>query len=204
MPYNNVIKFDPKSLILEKAQLYVESVDIFLEDIDKAISLLLKALRYADFGLKQKIIMLLGGFARQDIADHLYKIMIDPNESEDIRYTAAIQLSVTASDLKKPQPLIDKLLQDIKENDLLLKQHAALALGWKGNSQAVMPLLEMLYDSDIDLQQTAVNALVNLQDDRLFGLMLDRLKNGSKEQKRCILCNLWRFHPKKCLSSTSI
>ncbi|HUU80073.1 MAG TPA: HEAT repeat domain-containing protein [Acidobacteriota bacterium] len=75
--------------------------------------------------------------------------------------------------------------------------HAAFALGWQGNGQAAIPLIELLYDSDIDVQQTAVNALSNLRDDRVLSLMLERLEHGPLEQKRCILFNLWRFYSKQ-------
>ena len=75
--------------------------------------------------------------------------------------------------------------------------HAAFALGWQGNSQAAIPLIELLYDSDIEVQQTAVNALSNLRDDRVLSLMLERLEHGPLEQKRCILFNLWRFYSKQ-------
>ena len=33
----------------------------------------------------------------------------------------------------------------------------------------------------------------NLQDDRILGLLLDRLNHASLEQRRSILYNLWRF-----------
>jgi len=42
-----------------------------------------------------------------------------------------------------------------------------------------------------------VNALSNLRDDRILNLMLERLEHGPKEQKRCILFNLWRFYSKR-------
>jgi len=35
--------------------------------------------------------------------------------------------------------------------------------------------------------------LSNLQDDRILGLLLDRLNHASLEQRRSILYNLWRF-----------
>lgn len=63
-------------------------------------------------------------------------------------------------------------------------------MGWEGNTQAAIPLIELLYDSDIRVQQTAVNALSNLRDDRILSLMLERLEHGPLEQKRCILFNL--------------
>jgi HEAT repeat protein len=60
-----------------------------------------------------------------------------------------------------------------------------------------IPLIELLYDPDVQVQQTAVNALSNLRDDRIFNLMLERLQHGPLEQKRSILFNLWRFYSKQ-------
>jgi HEAT repeat protein len=75
--------------------------------------------------------------------------------------------------------------------------NAAFALGWEGNARAAIPLIELLYDPDIQVQQTAVNALSNLRDDRIFNLMLERLQHGSPEQQRSILYNLWRFYTRQ-------
>jgi HEAT repeat protein len=92
---------------------------------------------------------------------------------------------------------MDHLLEDLKSPDPKLRVYASFALGWEGNVQAAIPLIELLYDSDIDVQTTAVNALSNLRDDRIFDLMVERMKNGPREQKRCILFNLWRFYSKQ-------
>jgi len=47
------------------------------------------------------------------------------------------------------------------------------------------------------VQQAAVNALSNLNDGRIFGLMVDRLKNGPFQQKKTILFNLIKFNRKR-------
>lgn len=193
----NIIKFKSKEHLLKKARVYIESIELFLEERKKAIPLLLKTLKYADPDLKQEIIMLLGGFAKQDVVWPLYRIMIDPDESEEVRHCASIQLSVTASFLKDTQQIIDCLLEDIKNKDPERRRNAAFALGWESNTRAAIPLIELLYDPDIDVQQIAVNALSNLRDDRILSLMLERLEHGHIEQKRCILFNLWRFYSKR-------
>jgi HEAT repeat protein len=120
--------------------------------------------------------------------------MTDGSESEEIRHDAAIQLSVIGPFLKNPQALADRLREEIESSDAERRLHATFALGWQGNSQAAISLIERLYDSDDRVQQTAVNALCNLRDDRVLDLLLDRLNNGPVEQKRIILFNLWRFH----------
>ncbi len=168
-----------------------------MEERDKAVPLLLKALKHANHELKHEIIFLLGNFAKQEVAWPLYQMITDPDEDEEIRHFASIQLSVISPFLKDPQPLTDRLLEDLKSPDPELRLHAGFALGWEGNTQAAIPLIELLYDSDIRIQQTAVNALSNLRDDRILSLMLERLEHGPLEQKRCILLNLWRFYSKR-------
>jgi HEAT repeat protein len=197
MNKNKVINFETKERLFKKVDSYIESIELFLEEQDIAVPLLLKALKYADQELKHEIILLLGSWAKQEVAWPLYEILADPKENEDIRSSASIQLSVVFSFLKEPQPLIDRLLEDIKSPDPELRIHAAFALGWEGNTQAAIPLIELLYDSDIRVQQTAVNALSNLRDDRIFSLMLERLEHGPLQQKRSILFNLWRFYSKQ-------
>ena len=197
MSKNKVINFEPQDRLLEKAQQYIDSVENFLEERETAIPLLLRALKFADRRQKQQIVLLLGGFAKQEIAWPLYKMMSDPVEEEDVRHDASIQLSVTFPFLKEPQALIDRLMEDLKSQDPGLRANAAFALGWEGNGQAAIPLIELLYDPDVQVQQSAVNALSNLRDDRILGLMLERLEHGPREQKRTILYNLWRFYSRR-------
>jgi HEAT repeat protein len=191
-----VIDFESRERLFKKVESYIESIELFLEERDKAVPLLLKALKYADQELKHEIILLLGSWAKQEIGWPLYEILVDTKENKDIRNSASIELSVIFPFLKDPQPLLDRLLEDLKSPDAELRIYAAFALGWEGNTQAAIPLIELLYDSDIRVQQTAVNALSNMRDDRIFSLMLERLEHGPFEQKRCILLNLWRFYSK--------
>jgi HEAT repeat protein len=192
-----VIDFESRERLFKKVESYIESIELFLEERDRAVPLLLKALKYADQELKHEIILLLGSWAKQEIAWPLYEILINTKENKDIRNSASIELSVIFPFLKDPQPLLDRLLEDLKNPDAELRIYAAFALGWEGNTQAAIPLIELLYDSDIRVQQTAVNALSNMRDDRIFSLMLERLEHGPFEQKRCILLNLWRFYTKQ-------
>ncbi|MBM2805862.1 MAG: lyase domain protein repeat-containing protein, partial [Deltaproteobacteria bacterium] len=154
---------------------------------DQAIPLLLRALKHADGELKREILFVLGSFAKEQSIGPLYEIMTDREEDEEIRQDAAIQISVIAPLLQNPQPVIDSLLKDIGSADAELRLHATFALGWQGNFQAAIPLIERLYDDDDRVRQTAVNALCNLRDDRILPLLLERLEHGDSEQKHCIL-----------------
>lgn len=197
MKKKQIIEFDSKERILEKARRYVDSLELFFEEGDKAIPLLLKAIKYADKDLKREMILLLGSFAKEKVAWPLYDLLCDKSEDEDVRNHAAIQLSVIGPFLKDPRPLMDRLLKDMESSDPELRLHATFAVGWRGNFEAAIPLTERLYDNDIGVQQTAVNALCNLRDDRILNLLLERLEHGPIEQKRCILFNLWRFYSKQ-------
>jgi HEAT repeat protein len=196
MKKNHVIEFEPRERILEKAKKYIESVELFSEESDQAIPLLLRAVKHADRDLKREIMFVLGTFAKEEVIWPLYDMMTDSLENEDIRHDAAIQLSVIGPFLKDPQPLADRLLKEIQSPDAEQRLYATLAMGWKGNSQAAISLIGRLYDTDPRVQQMAVNALCNLRDDRILDLLLDRLSQGPLEQKRNILFNLWRFHSK--------
>jgi HEAT repeat protein len=197
MKKNRVIEFEPKERILEKAKKYVDSIELFFDESDQAIPLLLKALKYADKDLKREVMLVLGSFAKDEILWPLYEMMTDAAEDEDVRRDASIQLSVIGGLLKDPQPLLDRLLQELESPDAERRVNATFALGWRGNTQAAIPLIQRLYDPDERVQQTAVNALCNLRDDRILDLLVDRLNQGSLDQKRAILLNLWRFREKE-------
>lgn len=197
MDNNKVIDIYSKKRLFKKAYSYIESAELFLEEKDRAVPLLLKALKIANYDLKQQIILLLCSLAKQEVAEPLYKMIVDPDTDQNVRHLASIHLSIIFPFLKNPQPLIANLLEDLKSPDPQLRMNAGFALGWQGNTKAAIPLIELLYDPDIEVQQTAVNALSNLRDDRVLSLMLERLEHGPIEQKRCILFNLWRFYSRQ-------
>jgi HEAT repeat protein len=196
MKKNHVIELEPKARIVDRARKYIESVESFLDDGDQAVSLLLRAMKHADRDLKREIILVLGSFAKEECVWPLFEMMTDSSENEDVRHDAAIQLSVIGPLLKDLQPLVDRLLKEIESSDAERRLHATFAIGWEGNFQAAISLIGRLYDTDTRVQQTAVNALCNLRDDRILELLLDRLEHGPSEQKKTILFNLWRFDSK--------
>ena len=197
MKKNRVIEFEPRERILEKAKKYVATIELFFEERAQALPLLLRAMKHADRDLKREIMFVLGSFAKEEVVWPLYDMMTDPSEKEEIRHDAGIQLSVIGPLLKDPQPLADRLLKEVESSDAERRLHATFAIGWEGNFQAAIPLIERLYDSDLRVQETAVNALCNLRDDKILDLLLDRLDHGPLEQKRSILFNLWRFYSKR-------
>lgn len=197
MNRQKVIYLSPKKRLLDKIAKYLESKDTLFEERKTALPLLLRGLEYADHTMKQKIILLLGGFAKDEVAWPLYRILSDSEENDEIRYIAAIQLRVVFPSLSNPQLLIDRLLKDLESDDSDLRVYAASSLGWKKNYQAAIPLIGLLFDPDIDVMQAAVNALTDLGDDRILNLLLDRLEHGPVDQKRCVLFNLWHLTSKQ-------
>lgn len=196
MKQGKIINFKPRDQLLAKASNYVESIETFVDEQQVAVPLLIRALKLADPELKCEIILLLGGFAKEQVAWPLYRLMISAEEVDVVRHDAAIQLSVTLPHLADPDPLVSELLEDLQSDEPELRANAAFALGWEGNTRSATALIERLYDSDAIVQQSAVNALSNLRDERIFSLLLDRLEHGPMEQKRSILFNLWRFESK--------
>ena len=196
MKKNRVIEFEPRERILEKAKNYIESLDLFFEESDRAVPLLLKALMLAGRDLKHQIMFTLGTFAKEKVVWQLYDIMTDASETEEVRHDAAIQLSVIGPLLKDSRALAERLLKEIDSSDAERRLHATFVAWWEGNFAAAIPLIERLYDGDPRVQQTAVNAPCNLRDDRILDLLSDRLNHGPVEQKRAILFNLWRFYSK--------
>ena len=192
-----VIPFDLAQRVISQAKCYLENPGLLLKERHKAIPLLLKALRAGDVNLRKQIIFLLGSVAKDEIYWPLYDIMKDQGEPDELRDQAAIHLAVIGPFLDDPQGLIRRLVRDVSSTDKEIKIRAIMALGWEGNLSAVLPLIECIYEPDLEVQEVAVNALCNLKDSRIMGLLADRLKTCSFDQKRAILFNLWRFKDKE-------
>ncbi len=189
----SIIPFDSRQRILEQARTYVEDPGKVLSEREKAVPILLRALKAAELEFRRKIILLLGSFAKEQACIPLYDILKDPEEPDELRDQAAIHLSVLGPFLEENQGLVIKLLNDLKHPDTDIRVRAIMALGWEGNLAAALPLIECLYDQDEEIQEVAVNSLCNLKDSHVMALLKDRMQHGSLDQKRAILFNLWRF-----------
>lgn len=190
---DKIIQFDARERLLTKVRCYIYQVDKLIIDGDGAIDVLMRAYPLAEDDLRIKIVLLLGTLATPAVVDPLIAIMGDEAESEAIRQAAAIQLSVVGGVLDDNDALVEQLLVMLQAGPSFNRANAAFALGWNGNLQAAPYLIDCLFDTEIDVQQAAVNALSNLQDDRLFTVLADRLQKSSKEQQRSILYSLGQF-----------
>lgn len=178
---------------MAKARGYLCAVDELIRDGDQGIALLLRAFDCADDDLKIKIVLMLGTIASPKVVWALFNIMHNVELGESIRQAAAIQISVVGAELTQTDELVGKLRRDLRDDTPFVRANAAFALGWEGNLAAAPDLIDCLSDEDVEVQQAAVNALSNLQDDSLFTLLARRLQKGAKEQQRSILYNLGHF-----------
>jgi len=194
---SSIVPFDAQERLLTQAKKYISDPGLIIAEKDRAIPLLLRALKLGKLKLRRKIILLLGSFAKEDVYWPLYEIMCDPEEPDELRDQAALHLSVIGPFLDDPHALIKKLITDLKNPDTDVKVRAILALGWEGNMGAALSLIECLYDLAEEIQEIAVSALCNLKDSRVIGLLFDRMQHCSLDQKRAILFNLWRFKDKQ-------
>ena len=188
-----VIPFDARERLLFRAKEYISNPNLFLANREKAVPLLIKTLRLAGQELRTHILFLLSSFAKDEIARPLHKIMSNPEESDELRDQAAIQLNVISPFLSDPQPIVRRLISDLETNPEN-KVRTIIALGWEGNLTAALPLIDCIYDEDPEVQEVAITALCNLKDSRVIGFLAERLNKCPDEQKLAILFNLWRFN----------
>lgn len=196
-PPRRVIAFDPGERRMAAVREYLAEPERFLADQDRAVRLLLRAYGAADNAGKRDIIRLLGGTPRPEVGRALYEMLCDSAATEAVRLAAAVQLCVTLPLLADPGALVEGLLADLRRDSAARRRFAALALGWEGNQRAALALIELLYDPDPEVQQAAVHALANLEDDRVLSLLEDRLIHAQREQQKTILFNLWRFDARR-------
>ena len=189
----NVIQFNAQDRLLDKVNHYISAVDQLISDGDDALDLLLSAFNVADEDIKIKIVLLMGALANTKVVPPLLAIMQDGSQTESIRQAAAIQISVVGGLIAGTDELVDRLLEALKSDAPFDRANAAFALGWEGNGRATPHLIECLLDPAYEVQQAAVNALCNLQEDKIFAILTERLKQSAKEQQRTILYNLGHF-----------
>lgn len=188
-----IIQFNAPERLLARVNHYISAVDQLIQDGDEALDLLLTAFEVADDDTKIKIVLLLGALASAKVVPPLLNIMQDSHQSESIRQAAAIQISVVGGLIGGTDDLVDQLLETLKSDRPFDRANAAFALGWEGNLRAAPQLTECLLDSEAEVQQAAVNALSNLQEDRIFSVLAECLQKSAKEQQRAILYNLGHF-----------
>jgi len=192
---DTIIPFDAQGRLVAKARSYAQALDQLIQDGSQAVDPLVRALPLADSDLKLKIVLMLGTMADSRVIQPLYDLLRDEGQAENLCQAAALQLSLVGALLPPAErrKLAQRLIADLASDNAQLRGYAAFALGWEGNQAAVAPLVEALCDEDVEVQQAAVSALTNINDDRLFSALAGRLKRGAKEQQRAILYHLSCF-----------
>jgi len=148
---------------LQKMLRYINDIELFLNEADTAVPLLIDVYKKANADLKDEIIILLGASAHRPVSAWLYAVMTDPGEKESARHSAALQISVTAALMENAEALSEKLLADLDNPDPALRRLAVLALGWEGNHRAVTGLAACKKDSDPIVRKNATVALYNIE-----------------------------------------
>lgn len=183
-------------ILLKKATSLVSNTDLFFSDPQNGVTALLEALPHCRPPLVLKLLPLLGYAGKDRVLWPLYQLIIQPDQDEQVRISAAIQLGTAASLSRDPSTTIMLLMDHLDCSDLSVRSCCALALGWEGNNIAVNHLLSHLDDPDRDFQAAVVTALAAIGSVQVFNMLKDRLKKGSVEEKRSIVLNLWRFMEK--------
>ena len=160
----DIILLQPRTRLLQKARHYVQHPNRFLAELDIALDLLIKALRYADHNLKCRILMLLGGIAHNEVAEALLRVMRDGLENEETRLQAAIQHSITVPALANRRSWTYRLLEDLSQKDESQKRFAALALDRLSelSAERLAPVKAEINALDRDTDKTVRHAALAL------------------------------------------
>ena len=190
---NNIIAFPDRERALERVGIWLERPGELPEINDQAVLLMRRALGPAPAAMKMRIMLLLGSSRRPSAADTLYTIMIDGEQTDEVRRFAAVQLCALGPGLEIEAILVARLKEQLNSQHSQQRANAAIALGWEGHLDCVLDLLEVLYDTDPDVQEAAVEALTNLGDARIVAPFIERLQTAPPAQQKVILYNIERF-----------
>lgn len=196
MKNKTIVPLDRIGRLLKKANLYLSDMEFFLDDVPGSVTILIDALPHADASLKLKILPLLGTAGKDRALWPLFHLVTASTGDEAVCRSAAVQLGLAASLSEDPEPINTAVIDFLDHPDAPVRIACALALGWEGNHRAVPALMEHMQDRDRDVQAAVIAALSSVGDPHLFDFLTQRLENGSMEERRSILLNLWRFGDK--------
>jgi hypothetical protein len=189
----DIIPFNRGNHLLKKAQELLANTDLFFSDPQEGVTRLLDALPYCKPMLMLKLLPLLGYAGKDRVLLPLYRLIVEPEQDEQVRISAAVQLGTAGAQSRDPSTVTMLLMDNLDYPDSSIRSCSALALGWEGNNIAVNHLMSHLMDSDRDVQAAIVTALSAIGGTNVFYQLKERLKTGALEEKRSIILNLWRF-----------
>lgn len=190
---DNIVAFPDRGWALSRVGAMLDRAAEQPEIDDRAILLMRRAFEVAPAGMKMRMLLLLGSSRRPSAADTLFTIMIDADQSDEVRRFAAVQLCSLGPGLEIEAVLVARLTEELSSPQPKRRANAAIALGWEGHLDCVLDLLEVLYDEDAEVQEAAVEALTNLGDPRIVAPFVERLQVAPVAQQKVILYNIERF-----------
>ncbi|MEJ2640494.1 MAG: HEAT repeat domain-containing protein [Desulfosarcinaceae bacterium] len=190
---DNIVAFPDRDWALSQVDAILERGAELPEINDREVLLMRRAFGLAPASKKMRILLLLGSSRRPSAADTLFTIMIDADQSDEVRRFAAVQLCSLGPGLEIEAILVARLTEELSSPQPMRRANAAIALGWEGHLDCVLDLLELLYDTDAEVQEAAVEALTNLGDPRIVAPFIERLSAAPEAQQKVILYNIERF-----------
>ena len=119
------------------------------------------AARASGSSLRQFVIVL--GWLRGDAVERALAHMLG---------TPGVQNELLEAIVRFGSPMVDRLIEQLRADDVGTRRAAAVALGRIGDVRAVMPLVQLLDDDDRALLVPATSALARLGDSRAFESLL--------------------------------
>jgi len=196
-----IYRFESKAERLKRAQALATDVELLLTEGERAVPYLLTGLRDGDPDLQMACVIALTLLHKEAALEPFYQLMADPAQDADLRDQLAISLAVIGRSRGFPEWLMERLIADLESPDLTLRGLAAIALGWEGNIEAIVPLLPRLFDSDPQVRSQAAVALSEIKDPRMLELLLDRLEHSAGEERIGLMLSLHYFQDERAFQA---
>lgn len=196
-----IYHFESKAERLKRAQALAADIELLIAEGERAVSYLLTGLRDGDPDLQRACVIALTLLHKEAALEPFYQLMADPAQDADLRDQMAVSLSAIGRRRGFPEWLMERLIADLESPDPTLRGLAAIALGWEGNTEAIVPLLPRLFDPDTQVRSQAAVALSEIQDPRTLELLLDRLEHGAGEERIGIMLSLHYFQDEQAFQA---
>jgi len=168
---------------------------------ERAVPYLLTGLRDGDPDLQRACVIALTLLHKEAALEPFYQLMADPAQDADLRDQMAVSLSAIGGRRGFPEWLMECLITDLESPDPTLRGLAAIALGWEGNTEAIVPLLPRLFDPDTQVRSQAAVALSEIKDPRTLELLLDRSEHSAGEERIGLMLSLHYFHDERAFQA---
>jgi len=109
------------------------------------------------------------------------KVLHYLDEDYELPGTASFGRQPIEISTKIGKPAVKPLIADLKDNDVVVRSHAAQALGELRDPSAVEQLIAALNDEDPLIQRQAIKALRKIHDPRAVGPMISVLNDRNRE-----------------------